>query len=336
MTGNVPAGNISLSAAILFAGALPTKALRIFNILNCCCISPGTFFRHQRQYLQPTISAAWKSEQLALVTKLRNQKKKLALSGDGRADSPGHSAKYGSYTVIEMSCNKVLDYKLVQVCPDVYLVITKPVNNYYNTFVQSNEVGGSYYMEKEGLLRVLKFLQQEKLTIEVLVTDRHRQINKWLRETYPSITHYYDVWHVAKGEELVIVNLPCILFLMVMVTTGFRKKLEAAAKQKECKIIGNWQKSIINHLYWCVASTNDGDEETILAKWLSLDNHVHNKHTHSDKKFPKCTHGDLTSSDRNKKWFNRRKFQFCACVVLTSIINNMRYVLYVSLRFKAE
>ena len=116
-TGNIPAGNISLSAAILFAGALPTKALRIFNILNCCCISPGTFFRHQRQYLQPTISATWKSEQIVLVTTLRDQKKKLALSGVGRADSPGHSAKYGSYTVIEMSCNKVLDYKLVQVCP---------------------------------------------------------------------------------------------------------------------------------------------------------------------------------------------------------------------------
>ena len=43
--------------------------------------------------------------------------KKLALSGDGRADSPGHSDKYGSYTVIEMSCNKVVYYKLVQVCP---------------------------------------------------------------------------------------------------------------------------------------------------------------------------------------------------------------------------
>ena len=120
MVGNIPKGNISLSAAILFAGALPTKVLRVFKILNCCCISPGTFFRHQRQYLQPAISSLWKSEQLALLTNLRDQKKKLALSGDGRADSPGHSAKYGSYTVIEMSCNEMLDYKLVQVCLYTY------------------------------------------------------------------------------------------------------------------------------------------------------------------------------------------------------------------------
>ena len=130
------------------------------------------FFRHQRQYLQPAISKIWKSEQLALLLSLRDWKKKLALSGDGRADSLGHSAKYGSYTVIEMACNKVLDYKLVQVCLQVNVVITKGVK--FSTFVQSNEVGGSYHMEKEELQRVLKFLQQEKLTVEVLVMDRHK------------------------------------------------------------------------------------------------------------------------------------------------------------------
>ena len=118
--GNVPAGNICLSAAILYAGALPAKAIRIFRFLNCYTISSNTFFRHQRQYLQPAISSTWKSQQLAVLSSLKDQKKKLALSGDGRADSPGHSAKYGSYTVIEMSCNKVLDYRLVQVCTDPY------------------------------------------------------------------------------------------------------------------------------------------------------------------------------------------------------------------------
>ena len=81
-------------------------------------------------------------------------------------------------------------------CPNG-LVITKFVSIF--TFVQSNEVGGSYYMEKEGFQRVLNFLQQEKLTIDVLVTDKHQQNNKWLRKSYHSITHYY-VWHVAKGE----------------------------------------------------------------------------------------------------------------------------------------
>ena len=58
-------------------------------------------------------------------------------------------------------------------------------------------------MEKEGLKRVLNFLQlKQRMQVEVLVTDRHKQINKWLREEHPQITHYYDVWHVAKGNFL--------------------------------------------------------------------------------------------------------------------------------------
>lgn len=60
-------------------------------------------------------------------------------------------------------------------------------------------MGGSYHMEKEGLHRVIDFLTEKGLEISVLVTDRHKQINKWIRETYPQIKHYYDIWHVAKG-----------------------------------------------------------------------------------------------------------------------------------------
>jgi len=66
--------------------------------------------------------------------------------------------------------------------------------------MQSNEVGGSYHMEKEVLSRVMQFLSDSILTVNSLITDRHRQIAKWLRESYPDIRYYYDVWHVAKGN----------------------------------------------------------------------------------------------------------------------------------------
>ena len=55
-------------------------------------------------------------------------------------------------------------------------------------------------MEKEGLVRALAFLKQESLSVDVLVTDRHRQIAKYVREIHPEIKHYYDVWHLAKGK----------------------------------------------------------------------------------------------------------------------------------------
>ena len=56
-------------------------------------------------------------------------------------------------------------------------------------------------MEREGLQRVLKFLDEQNFTVDTLVTDRHTQINKWLKEAYPSIGHYFDIWHVAKGKK---------------------------------------------------------------------------------------------------------------------------------------
>lgn len=62
---------------------------------------------------------------------------------------------------------------------------------------QSNEVGGSYHMEKEGLKRSLALLEARGVKLESIVTDRHPQIQKFLRET--NIMHYYDVWHMEKG-----------------------------------------------------------------------------------------------------------------------------------------
>lgn len=157
-------------------------------------------------------------------------------------------------------------------------------------------------MEKEGLLRVLEFLQQEAMRVHVIVTDRHRQINKWLRETHPEITHYYDVWHVAKGTNHIVSIFHFICNGMI---AGFRKKLEAAAKVHDCEDIGLWQRSIINHLYWCVGSSASGDGELIQAKWLSLDNHVHDVHSGHSSQFTHCCHGQLQG--RKKKWFKRRK-----------------------------
>ena len=77
-----------------------------------------------------------------------------------------------------------------------YVVYT---NCKLNDLQQSNEIKGSYHMEKEGLHRCMDFLQDHNLAIDVLVTNRQKQINKWIRETHPHIKHYFNTWHVAKG-----------------------------------------------------------------------------------------------------------------------------------------
>ena len=54
-------------------------------------------------------------------------------------------------------------------------------------------------MEKEGLARGLAKLHEMGVEVENLVTDRHAQVAKWMREEHPDINHRYDVWHIAKG-----------------------------------------------------------------------------------------------------------------------------------------
>ena len=56
-------------------------------------------------------------------------------------------------------------------------------------------------MEKEGLHRAINSLLERGISIQAIITDRHRQINKWLHDSHPEIIHYYDVWHVAKGKK---------------------------------------------------------------------------------------------------------------------------------------
>ena len=60
-------------------------------------------------------------------------------------------------------------------------------------------------MEKEGLIRAVALLRDvHKFPIGEIVTDRHPQIQKWVRENMRETKHYFDVWHVAKGMLLTL------------------------------------------------------------------------------------------------------------------------------------
>lgn len=114
--GATPAGNVLLSASILFAGGSSSKTLRILQHMGVASISERTFFLHQKYVLEPSLQHQWQLHQTGLLTQLLARGTPLTIGGDGRADSPGHSAKYGVYTAMELNINKVIDFQLVQVC----------------------------------------------------------------------------------------------------------------------------------------------------------------------------------------------------------------------------
>ncbi|XP_063048719.1 uncharacterized protein LOC134445189 isoform X3 [Engraulis encrasicolus] len=261
VTGTCPTTNLQLSAAIYFTGTSFFQLNKVFKALNLRSIGYTTFRRHARTYLEPAIIHKWHQFQEEQWKDLSQHKVKLG--GDMRADSPGHSAKYGSYSLMNLENNNIIDVQLVQ----------------------SNEVGGSCNMEKEGLRRSLELLDSKGVAVDYIVTDRHPQIQKYLRDR--DVQHFYDVWHFEKGLS---------------------KKLDKLSKDKECELLKKWRRSIGNHAYWAATSSSTGPEK--LAKWTSILNHIQNRHTHDDPTFPKCLHPALPQK-RSKKWFKPGSKALC-------------------------
>ncbi|KAK0135730.1 hypothetical protein N1851_028407 [Merluccius polli] len=258
---NMPACNLLLSGAIHFSGCMATQTIRMLKLFGLQCISASTFFRHQRRYTIPTIVQTWQDQQRRIITELKEIGGGLILSGDCRSDSPGHCAKYGTYSLIEDRINKVLDLQLVQ----------------------SSEVPNSTWCEIEGLKRSVRFLKDQGMQVSALITDRNRQVAKWVREELrpEGTSHFYDIWHVGKSLQ---------------------KSIDAAAKEKDCEDLKLWKPAIVNHLYWTAASTPNGDPDVMEAKWQSMLNHVQDVHEHSYPSFPRCEHPPLEGEARDKQW----------------------------------
>ncbi|KAJ8049969.1 hypothetical protein HOLleu_02957 [Holothuria leucospilota] len=131
---------------------------------------------HERQYLVPEVNSAWVKDQSLLISSLKG--KSLSIVGDGRCDSPGYSAKYCSYTLMDIETEKVVDFELVQV----------------------SETGSSVKMEAVGFDRCFsRVLNDHKLETEKFASDRHVSIRKLMKDNYKGVKHNFDVFHLAKN-----------------------------------------------------------------------------------------------------------------------------------------
>ena len=196
--------------------------------------------------------------QVDIFNEVRNTE--VVEGGDGRCDSPGHSAKYGTYSIVNTASSKVLDFSLVQV----------------------TEVKNSNAMELESLKLCLDHLQQEKLAIAKLATDRHMQVRVHMKKERPHIKHNFDVWHLAKSVQ---------------------RRLSKKAQSKPCAALKSWINSIITHLWWC-AKTSQGNATDCVEGWKSIVYHKANIRPWDEcQHFHQCAHPPIPrETERRKDW----------------------------------
>ncbi|KAM7281496.1 uncharacterized protein ISCGN_006330 [Ixodes scapularis] len=151
---------------------------------------------------------------------------------------------------------------------------------------ESEQAMASVNMEKEGLLKQLQFFKKKGIKIRSLVTDRHPATQKHMKTHEPGIDHFFDIWHISKSVK---------------------KKLTAASKRAGCQDLQIWIQTATNHMYWSARAAG-GDKKLLIDIWLSMHNHVINKHSGHEGTYGRCLHGDMPEPTR--PWTDPSMFLF--------------------------
>ena len=112
MLGDMPMGNFTIAASTLLSGCQPGKIFLFQYNLQSPCFVERTYHLIQKLYLIPSILEHWRSVQYQLLS---GGQKIKAFGGDARMDSPGHTAKYGSYSLMGLDRNKIISVNTLQV-----------------------------------------------------------------------------------------------------------------------------------------------------------------------------------------------------------------------------
>ena len=175
--------NIRLAAGVLFSANTFARIRSFFETCRILFIHERQFYRYQKDYLFGVSNEFYLKHQSENIKKIIHDEK-LLVGGDGRCDSPGHTAKYCTYSLSDQKTNRILCASVTQV----------------------TETGNSNAMEKLGFVKALKEIEEKGIKIKQITTDRHLQIRKYLREERPDLNHQFDVWHVCKNLNSKIMN----------------------------------------------------------------------------------------------------------------------------------
>jgi hypothetical protein len=143
-----PLINVEIVGAAKMSGIGYTALKEFSRILEIPMISGVTFYELANRWLYPVILREFTRLRTEIITELRVAKN-LVLCGDAQFDSPGFSAKFCTYTIMNCENDQVVD----------------------TLVIQKGQYDGE--LEKQGCKELLNILiKEEKLHVAKFVNDR--------------------------------------------------------------------------------------------------------------------------------------------------------------------
>ena len=171
--------NVKTSYALIMSGIRFQSMQNFWNIMELPTLSRPTFDKHIKTWLFPVIYRMYTDRKEGICDRQRKQKAdgiNVVLCGDAQFDSPGYSAKYCTYTIMDCETNEVVDFSVLQ---------------------RGQVTGG---LEHQAFRQVWEGLViDEKIKADHLVIDRQATINKIVEDNFPDTEVSFDVWHMAKN-----------------------------------------------------------------------------------------------------------------------------------------
>ena len=140
--------SILICSATLFSANTFQKIYDFFHLVGLQCIEKTRYYQFQRRYLAGVVQERYCRENNSILNHLKEQGL-CCLTGDGRCDSPGHNAKYLTYSFMDQITNKIVAMTIIQV----------------------REAKNSNNMEKVRSIKGPKFLRTNGMTVNQITAD---------------------------------------------------------------------------------------------------------------------------------------------------------------------
>ena len=170
------------------------------NVAKMTFLSELTFFPIQREVLIPAIASFYEEKKTLILSRLREQE--IIVAGDGRNDSPGHSAKYCTYTSMEYQSKEIVD------------IIT----------VDKREVDlKSPNLEVRGFCKLLRLLLDAGIQVKEVITDAHVQVTSAMSKLHCTTGLYNNpptdtrIINFVRGLKIII-KLPDLQYSGIIST----------------------------------------------------------------------------------------------------------------------